>query len=504
MDKVIQIIRVFDKYKMRHIDVLNHQDSESRHTQLYKEIVKGKVTTDEEAARFLYGKEGNKNMPKYRTFKSEFKSRVINTMIFIDPSHEDFDDYQRAVYEVNLEWMTIRAAARHGLNDAAQGLAEGLFETAKKYDYTDVAVQILDLLKNHSARQGDKKKFAAYQVLSEHYNGLWLAEQKAKDYANLLKMEYVKTAEYKAHVSDTARAYFEEFKPLMEKYDSVMFFFNVFSVEIYIYSTISDYKNLLYVAERAIKYFSTKAFTLKVAMSIFLQQKMIALMMLKRYEEAYTAIDSSLELRMVGTFNWFKGKESKVALCFRTRRYTEGYAVYEEVTAMPEFDKVLTGMNKEIWFVFDAYFHLLHKLGVAKELVLEEKEFKIQKFINNVPTFNNDKKGMHLSLVVLEICFMMSRKQRDELIDRIEAMQKHLTRYTDKTDPSYRFNQFGNMLLQIPKSGFTRSVLEKNTASLLEDLKSVPYDIMESIFRSEVIELEDLWAFMLNNYEGLK
>ena len=505
MDKLSQLIRAFDKYKMRHINVLNHQDKNSRHTQFYNAIIKGKVTTDEEAVNLLYGKSKDKVLPpKYRVFKTEFKERAVNSIILIDADHEDFDDYQRAVYAANREWLIIRAAARQGLSDVAEDFAESLFEDVKKYEYTDIAVQILDLLKHTSASKGDKKKFVMYQGLSEHYNGQWLAEQKAKDCANLLKMEYVKKAEFKAHVSVTARAYFEELKPLMEKYNSIGLYFNATVVEIYIYSSISDYKNLLAVAERGIKYFREKGFVLKVALSIFLQQKMIASMMLKRYPEAYDAINESIKLRQKGTFNWFKGQESKVALCFRTHRYTEGYAIYKEVTAMPEFKKELTGMNREMWFVFNAYFHLLHKLGVAKELVLEENAFDFAAFIKDVPTFNQDKKGMHLALVILEICFMMSKKRRDELIDRIDALQKHLSRYSDKTDPSYRFSQFGNMLLEIPKSGFMRSVLEENTAHLFRDLQSVPYDMIESVYRSEVVELEALWIIMLNNYESLK
>ena len=49
-----------------------------------------------------------------------------------------------------------------------------------------------------------------------------------------------------------------------------------------------------------------------------------------------------------------------------------------------------------------------------------------------------------------------------------------------------------------------RSVLEENTAHLFQDLQSVPYDMIESVYRSEVVELEELWAIMLDNYEQLR
>jgi hypothetical protein len=504
MDKLTQIIRTFDNYKIRHIDVLNNRDSKSRHTQLYQEILKGKVTSDEDAVRFLYGKDGNKNMPKYKTFKNEFKKRILNTMLFLDSSHEDFDEYQQAVYDANREWMTIRAASRSGMNTIALSLAENLLETVKRYEYTDIIIQILDLMKYCVAAEGNKKLFAEYQLLSEHYNAIWLAEQKAKDYASILKMEYVKTAEYKPYVSDIARTYFEELKPLLEKYDSFALHLYGRVVEIYIYSTINDYQNLLAVAERGLDYFKSKKFVVKAGLSVFLHQKMIASMMLKRYNDAFVAINQSAQLRLHGTFNWFKAQESKVSLCFRMHNYTEAYTIYQEVTTMPDFKKVLTGMSREIWYVFNAHFHLMHKLGAAQGLKLAEKEFDFDAFLKDTPTFNQDKKGMHLPLLILEICFQMSAKTRDELIDRIEAFQKHLTRYTDKTDPSYRFNEFGRMLLEIPKSGFKRSILESNTAQLFKNLQSVQYNNVESIYRSEVVELEELWELVLSNYESLK
>jgi hypothetical protein len=319
-------------------------------------------------------------------------------------------------------------------------------------------------------------------------------------------MEYEKSIEYKPHFSDIAKGYFEELKPFLDKYNHIPLHLYGRSVEQCIYFAVNDFKGLLDVAERALIFFNSLSFESKTAISVFLHQKVVALMMLKRYPEAYEAINETIKLRVRGTFNWFKGQESKITLCFRMHHYTEGYAIYKEITAMPEFNTVLTGMNKEMWFVFNAYFHLMHKLGKAPELVFEgkEKEFKVQRFLNDVPTFNQDKKGMHLAILIIEICFMMSEKQRGTLIDRIESLQKNLTRNTDKTDPSYRFNQFGNMLLEIPKSGFIRSILERNTANLLKDLQNVPNEMVESIYRSEVVELEELWVLMLNNYEQLK
>lgn len=193
MDKLRRIIRSFGKYKMPHIDVLGNKDSTSQYTTLFYAIKNGDVNTDEEAAIFLFGSNAKKGEQKYKNFKTEFKKQLLHTLLFIDTSHEDFDAYQRMLYAINLEWMTIRALGRSGMSDVALALAKRILPTAIDYDYTDLVVQIIDLLKHSTAMLGDKKEYAKYQALHNHHISLWLWEQKAKEHSDFFRMEFVKT-----------------------------------------------------------------------------------------------------------------------------------------------------------------------------------------------------------------------------------------------------------------------------------------------------------------------
>ncbi len=501
MDKLIQIVRTFDNYKIRHIDVINNQDSTSRETRLYQEIQKGKIKTDDEAARFIFGKDAHRGLAKYRNFKHGFRKRVLNTLLFIDSSHPDLDEYQQVTYEINRDWMSIRTLFKNNMNAVALPYAEHLLTIVIKYEYAEIAVPLLSHIKYVVAIQGDKKQYAYYDEQYKYYLDMWLSEKKAEDGSNILKMEYMRNAAYKPHLSSVAQTLFDELKPAMEKYNSAVLHTFGRITEIYIYSAVNDYQNLLGVAERALAFFRAKPYQIKTPISIFLHQKMIALMMMNRHAEALEAIEETINLRAIGSFNWFKAQESKVSLLFKMYRFTEGYAVYKSVTVIPEFEIVLEGMNKEMWLLFKAYFHLMHKLGKASDLILDEADFKIKKIINNMPIFEKDKNGMNLALLILDICFSMFSKHRDDLIDRIEAIEKQLYRHTEKTDPNYRFQQFGLMLLEIPKSGFIRAELQENTKKLFKDLRSVPYHFTQTTFRSEVINLEEMWEWLLEIYE---
>jgi hypothetical protein len=504
MDKLRQIIRAFDGYKLRHVDVLNNEDSKSQHTKLYRAVVEGKVKTDDEAARFLFGPTAHKGMQKYRNFKTDFKKRLLNTMLFIDPTHDDFDKYQQIFYEVNREWMTIKAIYANGMSFLANPLAEQLLQITLRYDYTEITVLLLNHIKFGIAMQGDKKQYAEYQQLHSHYIELWLMEQKAKEYTDILKMEYVKTNQYKPFMSDIAKRYFEELKPALEKYDAVGLHTYGRVIEIYIYSTVNDYKNVLDVAERALTFFRSKPFEVNLSLSIFQHQKMQALMMLKRFAEAEQAIEETIALRVKGSFNWFKAQESKVFLLFKMHRFTEGYALYADITKMLEFQDLPNSMSKEMWHLFNAYFHLLNQLGKAPLLALGTKNeaFKISELLNDIPILVNDKKGMNLAVLSVKMCFLVVSKQYDELDKYEEPIRKYLYRNTDRDDPNYRFYQFCLMCLESFYANFNRALTIQNAAELLENLKSQPYNPYTATLRGEAIQLEILWDWTLEALES--
>jgi hypothetical protein len=506
MDKLIPIIRTFDKYKIQRIDILNNPDSTSRSTQLYKQILKGKITDDDEAAQFLFGKDANKKTGKYRTFKTDFKKRVLNTLLFINTAHEDFDEYQQFFYEANREWMTIRALNRQGIVEPAHSMAKALVESVIKYEYTELAVVILETIKITEPIYGDKQSYQYYHELSEYQTAVWLAEQKARHYANLLRLETIRTKDYKPHLQATIQSYLDELNPLMDKYSSTGLHIQGRIVELGYHSCVNDHHSLVETSERALVFFRSKPFLSKMAISGFLHQKTASLSLLKRFEEANFAIDETIALRTKGSHNWFKANQSKVILYFKMHRFSEGYALYKDIIAMPEFKQIIMGVHREHWLLFNAYFHLLYQFGKAPDLPLKEAhaDFSFLKLVEEMPTLATDKRGMNLTLVVLDICFMMAQNQRAALIDSVESFQKYFSRNTKKEDPNYRFHQFGNMLLEIPKSGFRRALIEQNTAHLFKDLESVTFDSSDASYYMEVMPLEDLWTIVLENFEQMK
>ena len=104
---------------------------------------------------------------------------------------------------------------------------------------------------------------------------------------------------------------------------------------------------------------------------------------------------------------------------------------------------------------------------------------------------------MNIVILSVEMSFLVATKQYTDLIKRLESIEKYFDRYAKKDDPYYRFHQFGSLLLEIPKSNFNRILTKKNTVELLENLQSVAFDPVTSVYRGEVMNVEEIWDWLL-------
>jgi hypothetical protein len=504
MDILSQIVQVLDRYKLKDIDIIDSKDSESRYTALYRLIRDGVIKTDEDAVKHFYGESATPSIGKYRVFKNEFKSRLLNTLYFIDTNNNSFDAFQKASYEIQHQWGAINLLYRRGIFFAANTLAERLLTDCKKFELTDLCVMILYKLKQVYANQiGDKKKYQEYRTLFWYYKDILEAEYLAVEFFEDIRIDYVKSTAFRPETSIKAQNSLNHLESLRQKCDSFLFIINYFAVKEAIYSAKHDWNGVIKVCDETLAIFESKPFTMKSFTGVVKNQKVIALLMLKRYEECKITLNEALELQDLGSFNWFKTMEKKVLLAFHTAHYTEGYEAYKQVQDLKEF-KNLQGHSAEIWKLFEANFYLLTSMGVlATSKDTTFGKFRLNKFLNDIPTFSDDKKGMNISVLVLQIALMIAEKMVDTLVDRIEAIEKYLTRNVPKTDISnYRSNQMIRILLEIPKAGFNRSILEKTTKKLLEDLQSVPFDLRETGYKIEVLPYDELWIKLLPLFDS--
>jgi hypothetical protein len=199
-----------------------------------------------------------------------------------------------------------------------------------------------------------------------------------------------------------------------------------------------------------------------------------------------------------GAFNWFKYQELLLLLSLHSGNYQRAYELYIETTSQKRFNTLPSGVG-QIWKIFEAYLFFL----IQVELVEDNhryspfSKFRMGRFVNEVPLYSKDKRGMNIPILIVQILYLIQQKREGEVVDRVEAIGKYISRYITKKD-NYRSACFINMLLQIPANSFHRVAVERHTQKYNRMLESMPLDFARQAHDIEIIPYEQLWDMTLD------
>ncbi len=234
-------------------------------------------------------------------------------------------------------------------------------------------------------------------------------------------------------------------------------------------------------------------------MSVFLHQKLVCHLQLKQFEAGKAAAERSLGMIPDGAFNWFKNHELHFLLAMHTREYKDAYLTWSNATTHKKY-QYLDDNSKEKWTLYGFFLHYLTLLGKLETPKEETKfnNFRLGKFLNQVPTYSQDKRGFNIPILIAQILFLVLKKEYDLVIDRMETIEKYCTRYL-RQDDSFRSNCFIRMLLQLPEAGFHRAAAIRKAQKFLDKLGAMPLEIAAQPFEIEIIPYENLWQFVLDS-----
>lgn len=185
-----------------------------------------------------------------------------------------------------------------------------------------------------------------------------------------------------------------------------------------------------------------------------------------------------------------------------THEYHDAYQTWSNATQHKKY-RYLDDSSQEKWILYGFFLHylaLLDKLNLPKEEV-QFNNFRLGKFLNQVPTYVQDKRGLNIPILIAQILFLVLKKEYDLVINRMEAIEKYCSRYL-RQDDAFRSNCFIRILLQLPEAGFHRAGVVRKAQKYLDKLKTVPLEIASQPFEIEIIPYEDLWQFALDSLEN--
>ena len=503
MDELRELVSIVTKQKLRAASLLTVKALQPGplSLQLYDLVAEGKVETDEQAMAILYP--GETKTVSYQRIKKSLRRYLVQMLLVIDLNLSHYNPRQKAYFDCYKNWGAIKLLLGKNAHRATLTLAGETLRTALRYDFIDVALDMVRTLRlYYGSIEGNLKKYEQFGSQVKSLEELFHYENLAEDLYTDLVIRFVNDKSTKRDVPQVAQSYYDQLKGALDKFDSYRLHFTGRLIEIIIYTSVNDYKNTIAICDKAIRFFDAKSYIANVPLQAFLYQEMVCYVQLRDYQQGRQAADRGFKLLEYGSFNWFKYQELLLLLSLHSEEYEEAYTIYKTTIKHRRFKGLPDGI-RQIWKVFEAYLFYLIQVDRIKPDPEEKviSKIRMMRFVNSVPIFSKDKRGMNIPVLIFQILYLILTKDYDEVIDRMEAIQKYSTRYLKKDD-NYRSNCFIKMLLQIADAGFHRTAVIRHADKYVKMLAKVPLDFANQSHDIEIIPYEDLWQMALDSLEN--
>ncbi len=427
----------------------------------FRALLADSFDEEDDAAQHYY--QTDRKSTSYQKLKSKLKRVLISRLLLLDFQQSETDDRRRAYMECHRAWAAVRILIGKNRRQAAIKISKQLLRQTLRYELTHLSVDILRLLRAHyGIQEGNLSTLEQYNTQFHEQMAILAAEDLAEEYYTDIISRYVYRKAPDDEVTERARELYQQLKPLLDRHDAYRLHVSARMIGLMIYTSRNDYPATVGFCQAGIDFFKDKKFQANLPLQLLYQQLVVCYTQMRQYPQASAAAEEGLMYLVEGSFNWFKHQEQRFMLCMHTERYEQAFALWHIVTEHRAFRKAPEQLQ-EMWLIYEAYLYYLATRGeLGATAAFEENKFRMGRFLNQTPRYSQDKKGMNIPILIIQILFHIDNRQNSQVIDRIEAIEKYCSRYLTQGN-MLRSNCFIKMLLQIPDANFHVAAVKRKT-----------------------------------------
>lgn len=497
MDTLQEIIQLLDRYKVRHIEVLTNasEGKENRYFECYAGMRDGRWESEDDMAQHFGLEPGSK---AFTRFKNEVRKRLQNSILFIDTSLPEFNDYNRASITLTQQWAIAKVLMHRGARKAFIEMAEQVLKVAIYYEFLDIIEEVLrHLITSIMPFPQYNKDFSRYMKMYEEYKEAHDAEKFIWKSVNSLIWPLVTRKGIPSEHLEPIMQQIEVLRPLAERYPYTLIQSHYRSIELYGPIFSNDWDTALLKAQRAKSFFEAKPSKPIFHILKFAQQESACLIMLLRFEEARALCRASMGMLTEGISMWFKFWEMDTVAAFQSGEYSDAWQSVKSAMRHPRFSTISI-MDQESWRVFYGYLCLMSRLRILSLSPREKGEaekFRLSSWLNDLPLHSTDKRGANIPILILQMLFLLTEERLEEFENRTEALRKYRQRNLELDSEHLRTDCFIRLLESIPKHNYQMKRIAQESGKWLEKMKMGKTNILDYSYELEIIPYERQWEW---------
>jgi hypothetical protein len=469
-------------------------EPDSKLEQLCLAVHQGRVNTDEEAAEYLYG--SSKMVNKYYNVKKRLKERLTLIVAFMGVKKRDAPGRLACLKECMQNLSLCMALMSKKTPLTAIGMLENLLKQTLRYEFTDLSLNITSTLRvYYGTAEGNIAKHRQYNDLHRQLRADWQWEDDAERFFSELTVLQFDAKSMRQSILQNARNALHQLQAGLEVCNT--FRFQLCARLIELQATQDNPEQMIRCCEATIEYLKTKPFDVKDALHTFYYHLITCHMRAKALDKVRILLDEYNFEFEEGTPVWFRLQEQAFLLAMRSKEYADALEIYQKVDTLA---KQGTTFNTELWKIYEAYIQYLAGFNLIEGIKSTDiPAYRQTRLLNNTPVYSKDKRGMNISILIIQILFGLQKRDFGSIIDRIESIKKYCSRYL-KNDANFRSNCFIRMLLMIPEGAFHQAAVSRRVEGLYKQLIAGPPASDDTTLTDpEIIPYEYLWDIILES-----
>ncbi len=503
LKQYVDLIKQF-KVKKQEVNALLGDDTTKLH-RFFEGLATRRWKDDENAiVRELYGEAFDTKHGAYRALKTELKKKLKNLLFLIDfHQPEILNDIQQAYYDSLRTNASIKLLYGRLKSDAALDLCQHQLENALRFELTETVLISAKNLRNHYRyRQPDVKKYEYYRKLHNQYFEIYMAENFAEEFYTDIVGNYINNRSTKKWVQPIVKEYVAQLIPYKNKVNSFEFLKYFGHLELLVHMVINDYSATLLICDEYIAKLENKPFLHKVSLIMFYHQKIICHLMLRQHADCWQAAQKVSAWIIYGSQNWFKDRTLFMQLCLHTSRNDEAMKVCIEAIKHEDYKNQTDSVREEL-IIYQAYIQWLVAVGRIKPNEADNQQIgvlRLNRFLNDIPVFAQDKRGLNVPILMLQILWAISQKDYDGFLTRLEAVSQYRTRHL-KDDPNSRTNLLIKLLWLVIELNYDIKKIKKRATKTFNTLVHTAYDPKDETHEVEVFGYDLYWLYIVEMLE---
>jgi len=414
--------------------------------QFYKGLESGKYSSDEQAREDLYGLDRTKanhvSHAKFNVLKKRLKERLFLNVLFPVEGQYPADGYQASFLFCNRNYIISRLMIFFGATLSGYKLMRKVLDKAEKYQIYEIAQLSANSLLRDAVQSGNQKQFKLYRAKLKEFQKVYSAETEADGLYYQLLIPFAKQLYVRVGTLEHVHSAMKAIENLYNEFKTHKLFLSLSNIQILYYQVKGENRNAIDICNQTLRYLESEkiAFS-QVRMSNYMLLKMDAMLALRNYDLSAAYAKECIERYPEGSSGWFDAHELQFLCCINTspltdsnqnvtQKLNEASGIYLTCTSSKYF-KVLKPAKQERWQIFGGYLWFLctyyTETGILNEVFQDIPKFRLSKLINSTKIASMDKKGMNVSLLVLQFLICLQERKSMDLLKSVESIKYYIS-----------------------------------------------------------------------------